>query len=201
MNAPVQDPLPRRGPRVALRRLCAADLDSFQSYRHDESVGRFQGWSAQTDSQALAFLEAMGKARLFVPGEWVQLGIADRETNALIGDIGVRVAECGEKAEIGFTIRAQAQGSGLGTQAVREAIRLLFEQTGVVLVIGITDARNTPSVRLLERVGMRRAAMESTVFRGEPCIEYVYALSRVAAEPSFEPTATSGPVAAARVQR
>jgi RimJ/RimL family protein N-acetyltransferase len=186
---------------VTLRRLSAADLASFQGYRHDESVGRFQGWTAQPDPQALAFLEAMGSARLFVPGEWVQLGVAETETNALIGDIGVRVADIGEKAEIGFTVRAHSQGSGLGTQAVREAIQLLFQCTGVMEVVAITDARNIPSIRLLERVGMRKVAMENTVFRGEPCIECVYALSRVAANALVEPASTGKAVPVARKRR
>ena len=34
--------LPRHGKRVFLRRLSSTDLDSFQSYRRDEEIGRFQ---------------------------------------------------------------------------------------------------------------------------------------------------------------
>ena len=173
-------PLPRVGPRVVLRRLSTADLANFQAYRQDEAVGRYQDWRPQPDLQALAFLEEMSHAVLFPPGEWVQLGIADRHTNVLIGDIGVCVAADGEKAEMGFTLCAQSQGNGLGTEAVSEVIALLFQHTAVAQIVGITDARNLPAIHLLERAGMRRVSTVSSVFRGAPCVEHVYALSRQA---------------------
>jgi RimJ/RimL family protein N-acetyltransferase len=70
------------------------------------------------------------------------------------------------------------QGRGLATMAVRLAIHMLFEQTKVTQVQAVTDARNVPSVRLLERSGMRRVETYSAVFRDEPCVEYVYSMSR-----------------------
>lgn len=174
----VSSALPRIGQRVVLRRLSTADLAHFQAYRQDEQVGRYQGWTSEPDHQALMFLDEMSSASLFAPGKWIQLGIADRGTNALIGDIGICVAAAEEKAEIGFTLRAQSQGDGLGTEAITEAIGLLFEHTAVLQAVGITDARNIPSVRLLERAGMRRVVTVNSVFRGEPCVEHVYVFSR-----------------------
>jgi hypothetical protein len=41
---------------------------------------------------------------LFSPGRWVQLGIADRRTGALLGDLGICVPAGSETAEIGFTL-------------------------------------------------------------------------------------------------
>lgn len=174
----VSSALPRIGQRVVLRRLSTADLAHFQAYRQDEEVGRYQAWTSEPDHQALTFLEEMSSAPLFAPGKWIQLGIADRDSNRLIGDVGVCVDPGEGKAEIGFSLRAQSQGDGLGTEAITEAIGLLFEHTAVLQVVGITDARNIPSVRLLERAGMRRVATVNSVFRGEPCVEHVYAFSR-----------------------
>jgi RimJ/RimL family protein N-acetyltransferase len=71
-----------------------------------------------------------------------------------------------------------AQGRGLGTAAARAAIELLFEHTPVQQIIAITDARNAPSMRLLDRVGMTRVATQTAVFRGEPCTEHRYSLTR-----------------------
>ena len=131
-----------------------------------------------TDPEASAFLAKMSNAGLFQPGEWFQAGIVDRGTNALIGDIGICVASREEEAEIGFTLRAQSQGLGLGTEAVRETICLVFEHTAVSRVVGITDARNLQCIHLLERVGMQKVETQSSIFRGEPCVEYIFALSR-----------------------
>jgi RimJ/RimL family protein N-acetyltransferase len=172
------DLLPRFGPDVALRRLAASDLAAFQAYRSEPGLGRYQGWSALSDDAARAFLEEMNAAPLFRPGRWIQLGIADPQTLALLGDVGLFLSEDAAQAEIGFTLSGAAQGRGVATAAVRESLRLIFERTPVLQVVAITDARNLASVRLLERIGMRRQAERRVPFRGEPCIEYVYVLAR-----------------------
>jgi RimJ/RimL family protein N-acetyltransferase len=175
---PGPEPLPRKGSRTVLRRLAAGDLDAFQAYRHDAEVQRYQGWQPQQDSDALAFIEEMAIAPLFQRGQWVQIGIADARNDALIGDIGMLVAADGQSAEIGFTICPPSQGRGLGTDAVGQAIRLLFECTAAARIVGVTDSLNSASIRLLERVGMRRDATRHVVFNAETCIEHTYAISR-----------------------
>lgn len=176
----VLDPLPRQGPRITLRRLRVADLEPFQAYRGDPAVGRFQGWSPMTTSEAVAFLSEMSTAAFGQDGAWFQLGIAERSTDRLIGDLGVCLRSAEDRhAEIGFTLAAEFQGKGLAAEAVREALALLFEETDIARVIAITDARNQASIRLLQRVGMTRNETVSAVFRGEPCEEHVFVLSRV----------------------
>ena len=172
------EPLPRRSDGVVLRRLAVADLAAFQAYRHDPEIGRYQGWSPVSDEAAAAFLAAMNAIDLLQPGEWCQVGIARPDDDRLVGDIGLFLAADGSYAEIGFSLGRDAQGRGLATAAVREAITLVFELTPAERVIGITDARNEPSIRLLERTGMHRVATTEAMFRGEPCLEHTYALAR-----------------------
>ena len=172
------DPLPRLSGRVTLRRLCAGDLAAFQEYRHDAELGRYQGWSPMTDAEARAFLTQMSDAPLFAPGAWSQLGISASTEPRLIGDIGLFLAADSRHVEIGFTLSRRYQGQGLATVAVRAAIALALELTAADRVLGITDARNHASIRLLERAGLRRMETKATVFRGEPCVEHVYQLSR-----------------------
>lgn len=172
------DPLPRSGVGVVLRRLCVADLPAFQSYRTDVELGRYQGWSAMSDLEAQAFLDEVNKAPLFNPGHWAQIAIAEPQSLALLGDIGLYLAEDSRHAEIGFTLARHAQGRGLATAAVREAVPLIFSSTAVEFVRGVTDARNRASIALLERVGMHRSEERTVEFRGEECVEYVYVLPR-----------------------
>jgi aminoglycoside 6'-N-acetyltransferase len=61
------------------------------------------------------------------PGVWFQLGIADARSLELIGDIGLLLSANGHHAEVGFTLARPAQGQGLATAAVREAVALVFE--------------------------------------------------------------------------
>ena len=174
----MNDPLPRSAGNVVLRRLEPADLRVFQAYRQDGELGRYQGWVPTPDADALEFLGHMNRAELLLPGVWCQIGIADSRTLDLIGDIGLILATDSSQAEIGFTLRRQSHGIGLTPAAVKEAIALVFERTSAKAVIGITDERNTPSVRLLERVGMRKVETRDTTFRGEPCTELVYAIQK-----------------------
>ncbi|HAT33936.1 MAG TPA: GNAT family N-acetyltransferase, partial [Janthinobacterium sp.] len=161
-----------------LRRLTPADVRNFQAYRHEPGLGQYQGWSAQTDSQAAAFLAEMHAAALLQAGVWCQIGIADRATDELIGDIGVCVAHDGAEAEIGFTLRTASQGRGIAAEAVAAALALIFAHTAVERILGVTDARNLASLRLLERLGMDELETKAAIFRGEECMEHTYVIRR-----------------------
>jgi RimJ/RimL family protein N-acetyltransferase len=170
--------LPRSGPGFTLRRLSTDDLAEFQAYRHDEELARYQGWLPTSDEQAAAFLAEMSAAPFPSLGNWVQFGIAEPERQRLIGDIGVFLGRDATFAEIGFTLARSAQGRGVATAAIRAVIELIFECSAAQRVIGVTDARNLPSMRLMERVGMRMTETNQAVFRGEACVEHTYTVTR-----------------------
>jgi [ribosomal protein S5]-alanine N-acetyltransferase len=172
------DLLPQHGPGFMLRRLSTADLADFQAYRHDVELGRYQGWLPTPDEQASAFLAEMSAAPFPHPGHWVQIGIAEHGSQRLIGDIGVFLDLDATSAEIGFTLARAAQGRGVATAAVRRMVDLIFKCSTAERVIGITDARNLPSMRLMERVGMRRTETRQAVFRGDACVEHTYTVTR-----------------------
>jgi [ribosomal protein S5]-alanine N-acetyltransferase len=169
--------LPSTTARLVLRRFAANDLARFQAYRRDPDVGRYQVWSAQDDDHAAHFLDSMAAAKLGVPGEWFQIAIGDRHTNLLIGDIGICIRGDG-RAEIGFTIAPSAQRNGHGTEAVRAALTLLFGTGEIEHVVGIADVRNTSSIRLLQRVGMRMVRTQTATCKGETCQENVYRIDK-----------------------
>jgi RimJ/RimL family protein N-acetyltransferase len=173
------EPLPLAAERIVLRRLRPTDLADFQSYRADPEVGRFQGWSPVPSSMAQVFLADMNVVKFAAVDVWFQLGIADRATDRLIGDIGFSICGPGHQhAELGFTLSRPAQGRGLATEAVRAMIELLFEHTEVARVVSIVHVENHACVRLLQRLGMRLVGTVDSVFRGEPCVEYVYMIWR-----------------------
>jgi RimJ/RimL family protein N-acetyltransferase len=186
--APRADPLPVDAGLGILRRFAPADLAAFQAYRGDPWVGRYQGWSPMSDTEAAAFIAGMRDAELFRAGEWSQIAIAAPDGGALLGDIGLHLSADRSEAEIGFSLAPAAQGRGIGTAAVRAAIDLVFRATPARRVVGITDDRNLPSMRLLERAGMRLVGKAATVFRGEPCVEATCAIARPG-EPGGDPGA------------
>ncbi len=152
------EPLPWALPEILLRRLRVSDLADFQAYRTDPDVARYQGWKIESDAAAAAFLAAMHEAPLFAPGRWIQVGIALHEPEKLIGDIGARVSEDEQNAEIGFSLNRAYQRRGLGSRAVHEVVRQIFASTMVQAVNGKTDRRNSRSIRLLKRIGMNHSS-------------------------------------------
>lgn len=172
MNLPVDFGL------AQLRRLHVDDLAAFQAYRAIPELGRYQGWTPMPEHEAIDFLTRMHEKPLLRRGEWIQLGIADRTTQELIGDIGIYLSDDGAGAEIGFTLAPQSQGRGIATAAVRAAVQLVFENTPVRHVTGMTDTRNLASARLLERAGFIYRHDREALFRDQPCTEKVYTLER-----------------------
>lgn len=173
--------LPLPTARLTLRRFAAGDLLQLIAYRNDPVVGRYQGWSTLSPEEGRRFIAEMGSAVPGVPGEWFQVAIARQADDLLVGDIGFCVdGAAPSTVEIGFTLARDEQGKGYAREAVGAWIDCLFEQTGITTVLGITDLRNEPSRALLQRLGLRLASTEEREFRGEPCVEETYRLTRAA---------------------
>ena len=166
--------LPLQTSRVTVRPLRPSDLAQFCRYRADPVVGRYQSWSPMSEERSLDFLREMSTAGALVPDKWIQLAIASRETDLLIGDIGLFLDRDAESAEIGFTLARESQGRGLASEAVALVVESVFASSRVVKVRGVTDARNAASIRLLERVGFGKVSEHQATFNGEVCTEYVF---------------------------
>lgn len=86
---------------------------------------------------------------------------------------GMVVGDCGwygppgadGEVEIGYGLAAPFRGQGIGTEAVRLLLDWLRTQPGVRRVVAETDAANTPSRRLLERLGFTLAETRETTVR------------------------------------
>lgn len=169
--------------RVRLRALREDDLPAFQAYRHDPEVGRWQGWSPTDDDTARAFLREVAALPFCPPGVWCQIAIAARDTDALLGDIGLHLAADGTQLEIGYTLARHAQGRGLAQEAVGAALALAFAHTPARCAWAISDTRNGASLRLLPRLGFRAVAAWPAQFRGQACTEQAWVLHAQPAPP------------------
>ena len=68
----------------------------------------------------------------------------------------VRERAVGVQAELGWVLHPDHAGRGYATEAVRELMRICFEDLGLRRVIALCFADNVSSWRLMERLGMRR---------------------------------------------
>jgi aminoglycoside 6'-N-acetyltransferase len=172
--------LPFKTPRLLLRSFQETDLAAFTAYRSDPAVARYQSWtSPYTLDQATAFLHEMELAQAGAPGAWYQVAVERQDQPGLIGDCAFQVrADDERQAHIGFTFSPTYQKHGYATEAVTGLLNVLFGEMRLHRVTATCDVENAASVRLLERLGMRREAqfLESVWFKGAWGSEYVYAL-------------------------
>ena len=165
-------------PRFHLRRLYESDLAAFQRYRNDDDVRRYQDWQRQSDAEAAAYLAELSNADIFPPGKWFKVGIADRETGKLLGDIAACLSGSADEAEVGFALAREAQGRGVASEALGAMFDFLFTKPAIKRVFAVTDSRNSAAIALLQRLGMQRIKTCDAQFRGEPCKEHEYSLGR-----------------------
>jgi RimJ/RimL family protein N-acetyltransferase len=155
-----------------------ADAPALAAYRSDPETARFQPWiTPYTVDDAEKLISELVAKDPVTPG-WFQYGIALRADGTLIGDLGVNLDSNGMQAEIGYTIAAEQQGNGYGTEAVRGILDHLFVEQQLHRVSAECDARNLASARLLKRVGFveegcRRSA---TWIKGEWTDDLVFGL-------------------------
>jgi len=149
---------PVRTARLSLRPATAADLGATWRYRRLEAVSRWlirapltaEDYRVQferPDSLAKTLVvelrgEVIGDLMVTVEDGWAQAEILDQAEQV--------------QAELGWVLDPDREGHGYATEAVRELIRLCFEDLGLRRVTANCFADNEASWRLMERVGMRR---------------------------------------------
>lgn len=177
--------LPLESERLTLRHFRDHDVPVFFAYRNDPEVARWQSWEGITREAAEEFARAFSTGGPAPAGEWFQIAVALRSTGALVGDCALKLLPNEPAAaEIGFTIAREHQGKGYGFEAVSRLVGHLFEGLGLVRVVAETDAENSRSWHLLERLGMRREGSATAWFKGRLTEEYRYSLVRESWGPS-----------------
>lgn len=127
-----------------------------------------------TRAEAKRFLEEQAGRKRLEPDAWTQLGIADRDSDELVGDLGIWLSADSSEAEFGLSLAPERQGSGLGTEAIRGIVEFLERCTPVTVVNAASDVRNRPCVAALDSAGLERVGTREGEYKGELCTEYVY---------------------------
>lgn len=165
--------------RLVLRTLLPADAEAMFAYRSDPEVSRFQNWAPAEVEEIRTFIQELAAMEPGTPGSWYQIGIARKDSEALIGDIGIHVSAADSRqAEFGITLAPALQGKGLASEALHALFHYLFSELRLHRVTGSVDPRNTASMALLARAGMRQEGLHRESFwaKGEWTDDAVFAL-------------------------
>jgi RimJ/RimL family protein N-acetyltransferase len=150
---------PRSTERLMIRPVTVADLPAVFDYRSREDVaewmpGRptdYDDWLVLMDRAILErtlVLErdgaVVGDLYLHVQDGWAQHEVRDAATASV--------------AELGWCLDSRHQGQGYVTEAAAELMRICFEDLGLRRVTAEAFADNAPSLRVMEKLGMRAEA-------------------------------------------
>lgn len=166
--------------RLVLRNFKESDAEAFLNYRTNPIVVLYQGegWENFKLEQAHEFVVKQMNFEPGIPDTWFQIAIELKETGNLIGDCGLHTLQDANQVEIGFTVSPTHQKKGLAAEAVYCLLGYIFNVLNKHRVIAITDIRNTNSINLLKKIGMRREGhfLKNAWYRGEYTDEYLFAL-------------------------
>ncbi len=149
---------PARTERLTIRPATMGDVEATYEYRRMENVSQWLTREPATIEEHRTHFEepdrlpktlmieldglVIGDLMLQIDDAWAQAEVAEQAR--------------GVQAELGWVLHPDHAGHGYATEAVRELIRLCFEDLGLRRVTANCFAANESSRHLMERVGMRR---------------------------------------------
>jgi [ribosomal protein S5]-alanine N-acetyltransferase len=123
----------------------------------DPEVMRFIPGGAVSDEQGVrALLQGYVDAqRQQGFSSWA---VAERTGGRTIGDAGFGIFEPTQEVELGYTFARDHWGKGYATEAARACLSAGLAQLPVARIIAVVDAENVASLRVPERIGMKRVS-------------------------------------------
>lgn len=148
---------------LCIRMLEVRDAAAVQRHRTLPETARYGGWRPPTVAEVERLATDQAGARPGFTSGFCQLVIEELPAAGtvprIVGDFGVGGATPGQQVELGVVLDPSGQGRGVATRACRMLIDWLFAQ-GLHRVTARVDPRNTPSLRLFERLGFRQEGLE-----------------------------------------
>jgi RimJ/RimL family protein N-acetyltransferase len=153
MPVAIPDP-PLSAGAITLRPWSMDDVPDLVRCCNDPDVRRWLPPIAipYTHDDGVAFVESVPE---FLTNDALRLAIADRDTGALRGSIGLRLLSAGV-AQTGYWVDPEARGRGIAPTAVTVLSRWALRTLGLIRVQLFTDVDNPASQRVAERAGFAR---------------------------------------------
>jgi RimJ/RimL family protein N-acetyltransferase len=152
----VDIPLPIETERFTIRPLAEDDAVAVHEIWSDPEVMRYipSAPSASLDESRERLARHMARS----PGLWA---VTERDTGELVGVCGlVAVEGTGPEIEVAYHVMRRHWRRGVATEAARGCVEAGLA-AGLEQVVAFVVPENRASVRVLEKVGMRRDGMAS----------------------------------------
>jgi RimJ/RimL family protein N-acetyltransferase len=155
-------------PRLHLRHWTIEDAPSTDAIYGDAETMRMFGDGSTFTRAAIA--ESLSDiVREYAVRGYANYAVIERATDRVIGHCGAH-ATGRDFAEADWVIGREWQGRGYATEAARAVFLRAFLVDRVEEIRGVAHVDNLPSIRVLEKLGMRRGG--ELVKHGMPSVEY-----------------------------
>lgn len=141
-------------PRLRLRPWREDDLAALERLNGDPRFTRFlnaggavypPGWTADKLARMRAEWEVQG---------WGSWAVEERTTGGFVGRVGFQFHRFWpDDPELGWGVDPDVWGRGYATEAARAALAHAFGTLGFERVVSILHPKNTPSIRVAEKIG------------------------------------------------
>lgn len=168
--------------RLYLREWTEKDVRALVEMNKDPQVMHYFP-STLTEAETLAMLERIKAG--FKNNGFSFFACVLKESDECIGFVGLSIpglqmpfTPC---VEIGWRLQAKHQGKGYATEAARAVLKYGFEDLGLKEIVSFTPEGNTPSRRVMGKIGMTRNPAEDFVHPKYP-EGHVFVLYRISKE-------------------
>lgn len=155
LTAPVLE-----GERVRLRPFADADVERIVQACSDHRTRHWLGTLPEPYEETAAREYLLTVEERHAAGGGVTWAVADRETDELLGSMGLFGLDPGREVEVGYWAHPSVRGRGVVTEATGLALRFAFGMLRVRRVVGFAAVGNTASRHVLESNGLRQYAVE-----------------------------------------
>ncbi|KAN0028366.1 hypothetical protein ACTFIV_010210 [Dictyostelium citrinum] len=164
--------------RLILRDMKLEDKYDIFRYRSDSETNKYQGWIPKTLDDVEEFIKR-NPSEFNKPDTWYQLIIICKESNSIVGDIGIHFIDMiNKQVEIGITLNKLFQKRGYAIESLNALIEYLFKSLYKHRITASLDPNNKSSIKLFEQLHFRKEAhfKKSLLFNNEWVDDIIYAL-------------------------
>ena len=154
--------------RLLLRPISLDDFSQILTYSQDEEWGR---WTPDPKPYTQRFGEEFVSRKVLAPWE-TEPRFSVLLDGKVIGGVGLQIDTVNKVGELAYSIDRAYWGKGLIPESARKVIDWGFRDLGLDKISAKTDLRNVSSLRVMEKLGMKREAHLRQHILVEGCLLY-----------------------------
>ncbi|MDC0714139.1 GNAT family protein [Stigmatella sp. ncwal1] len=165
--------------RLRLREFDLEDWRATWPYESDPEVVRYQSHDVRSPEESQQYILDSRATVNESPRRIYDLAVVLRAEERLIGRCGLKVTDASQReGALWYILDRSHWGRGYVPEAAQALLDFGFGTLGLHRVWADCDPRNPPSVRVLQKLGMRQEAhfRENAFIKGEWCDSLIFAI-------------------------